>query len=316
MTFRKPQFLILFGLSALLLAGLFLLWPASKAAAQCGSQASSCKNCHETQAQKPVNNDGTGWHQSHAFGDFCYICHAGNNQSMDKATAHTGMVSPLSDVKAACQSCHPNDLMQRAGVYATKLGLPLDAAGAGAAPTAAAGTTITQTTTTGQTTNQTGGGAPVMPASPGLVGTSNNGNVIDYTQQYNQSVLGQRSINWGNVIVGILIVVLTVGGGAFVFWNERRLRGLPLGKAPDKTGQVEALKAPVVEGYSPEVTALLPLLAQLNPVGLHSLKRLLANPEQANELLHGLSRLDPELIERFRSLDRESRAVLLALAGD
>ena len=48
------------------------------AQAQCGSQASSCKNCHEVQAQAPVNTDGTGWHQSHAFGDFCYICHAGN----------------------------------------------------------------------------------------------------------------------------------------------------------------------------------------------------------------------------------------------
>jgi hypothetical protein len=206
--------------------------------------------------------------------------------------------------------------MQRAGVYATTLGVPLDAAGAGAAPTAAAGTTITQTTTTGQTINQTGGGAPAAPASPGLVGTSGSENIIDYGQQYNQTVLGQRSINWANVIVGFLIVILAVGGGAFVYWNERRLRGLPLGKAPAKTGQIAAVNAPVVEGYSPEVTALLPLLAQLNPVGLHSLKRLLANPEEANQLLHGLSRLDPELIERFRSLDRDSRVMLLALAGD
>jgi len=172
-----------------------------------------------------------------------------------------------------------------------------------------------QATTAGQTTNQTGGGAPAMPASPGLVGTSGSEKIIDYSQQYNQNVLGQRSINWGNVIVGILIVVVAVGGGAFVYWNERRLRGLPLGKAPVTTGQTVALKAPLVEGYSPEVTVLLPLLAQLNPVGLHSLKRLLANPDEANELLHGLSRLDPELIERFRSLDRDSRAVLLALAG-
>ncbi|HUH96366.1 MAG TPA: hypothetical protein VLZ89_03350, partial [Anaerolineales bacterium] len=46
--------------------------------AQCGSQASSCKNCHEVQGKKPVNNDGTAWHTSHAFGDFCYICHGGN----------------------------------------------------------------------------------------------------------------------------------------------------------------------------------------------------------------------------------------------
>ena len=59
-------------------------WP-RPASAQCGSSASSCKNCHEVQGQDAVNADGTGWHQSHAFGDFCYICHAGNNQSMDTA---------------------------------------------------------------------------------------------------------------------------------------------------------------------------------------------------------------------------------------
>jgi len=28
--------------------------------AQCGSQASSCKNCHEVQGQDPVNGDGKG----------------------------------------------------------------------------------------------------------------------------------------------------------------------------------------------------------------------------------------------------------------
>ncbi len=44
--------------------------------AQCGSQASSCKNCHEVQGEMPVNKMAPAWHQSHAFGDFCYICHA------------------------------------------------------------------------------------------------------------------------------------------------------------------------------------------------------------------------------------------------
>ena len=73
-------FLILCG--GIVLATLFLWSSTNNAQAQCGSQASSCKNCHEVQAQDPVNNDGTGWHQSHAFGDFCYLCHAGNNQSM------------------------------------------------------------------------------------------------------------------------------------------------------------------------------------------------------------------------------------------
>ena len=74
----------------------------SSVLAQCGSQVSSCKNCHEVQEKKPVNNDGTPWHTSHAFGDFCYICHGGNQQATDETAAHTGLVSPLSDIQASC----------------------------------------------------------------------------------------------------------------------------------------------------------------------------------------------------------------------
>ncbi len=113
MQIRKLGILLPIGLGILLLIGMVLLLPASSADAQCGSQASSCKNCHETQGKDPVNSDGTGWHTGHAFGDFCYICHAGNNQSMDQEQAHAGMVDPLSDVNAACASCHPADLTEQ-----------------------------------------------------------------------------------------------------------------------------------------------------------------------------------------------------------
>ena len=82
--------------------------------------------------------------------------------------------------------------------------------------------------------------------------------------------------------------------------------GLPLVKKTPKVAAAPSM--PVVEGYSSEVTALLPLVARLNPMGLHSLKRILQNPEQANELLHSLAQLDPELVgpaiaESFRKLD-------------
>ena len=116
MQYKKTSFYFLFAGLALVIAASIFLTTASPASAQCGSQASSCKNCHEVQAEMPVNADGTGWHQSHAFGDFCYICHAGNSQATDKAAAHEGMVAPLSDVAAACQQCHVADLDARAGV--------------------------------------------------------------------------------------------------------------------------------------------------------------------------------------------------------
>ena len=104
--------------------------------AQCGTQASSCKNCHEVQGELPVNNDGTGWHESHAFGDFCYVCHAGNQQATDMTEAHTGMVAPLSDIDASCKMCHAADLQDRAMVYASILNVSLgDGGSASSEPT-------------------------------------------------------------------------------------------------------------------------------------------------------------------------------------
>ncbi|HEX9027597.1 MAG TPA: cytochrome c3 family protein, partial [Anaerolineales bacterium] len=277
---------------------------------------SSCKNCHETQGQKPVNNDGKPWHTAHAFGDFCYACHGGNNQSMDKATAHTGMVDPLLDPKTACQSCHPNDLDARVKVYTDILGVPA-AAGAGTTPAAGGTPQATQPSAAAATPT------PAAPAAGSTGGTGTGGttlqvgsaNLVDYNQQYDTTVLGRPLINWGNVIVALLVLFVLAGGGAYVYWNERKLRGLPFGSTAAKKSSAAAA-VPVVEGYSPEVAALLPQIAQLTPVGLHALRRLLENPEQANELLHSLSRLDPDLIRRIRALDDGSRAMLLALSGD
>jgi hypothetical protein len=301
MPFRKSQILILSGLALLFLAGLLLLFPVNNANAQCGSQASACKNCHETQAQLPVNNDGTTWHTEHQQIDACVNCHAGNPQSMDKAASHMGMVPWESDVKAGCYTCHPDDYLAKAQIYATSLGTTLG----GGAPSAA----VTQPAAAPS--------APVTTASPAAGIVVNEPGEIDYTKQYNETVLGQHPINWGNVILVVMILAIVVGGGAFVYWNERRLRGskgfFPQGLFPSKIAIND--EAPLVEGYSREVTALLPLIVRLNPVGLHALKRILQEPEQANEMLHALAALDPELVRRVQSLDKDARALLMALAG-
>jgi hypothetical protein len=83
-----------------------------------------------------------------------------------------------------------------------------------------------------------------------------------------------------------------------------------------KAAKVVAIpELPGAAGYSPEVVALLPKIARLNPAGIYALNRILENPEEASELLHSLSRLDADLVRRIRKLDRESRAILLALSS-
>jgi hypothetical protein len=165
--------------------------------AQCGSQASTCKDCHEVQGQKPVNADGTGWHQSHAFGDFCYICHAGNQQATDKEAAHTGMVPPLADTKASCQQCHPKDLDARAKVYTDILGV--DATGG-----AAAGASAVQPVMICEPENNVSADNTVVLAKPAQT--------VDYVERYN---LGVREVNWGMIGLVALVAVIVLGGAGF-----------------------------------------------------------------------------------------------------
>jgi hypothetical protein len=299
----RIRYLIPIFLGALLIAGFFLLLNTTRTSAQCGSQASSCKNCHETQGEDPVNNDGTTWHTQHAQIDACVSCHAGNPQSTDITASHSGMVPWNSDVKAGCASCHPSDYEQLAQVYATTLGVTL---GGGGTSPAAVTPEATSVTTSTMETLPTGGGGGIVVSQPAT---------IDYVQQYQESVLGEHPINWGNVILVVIILAFLLGGGAFIYWNERRRRGLK-GFFTSKVAQAPLEgQLPLVEGYSSDVTELLPLIAKLNPVGLHSLKRILANPDQANDMLHALSHLDPELVKKVQTLDKDSRALLMALAG-
>jgi hypothetical protein len=203
--------LIILG-AALFAVSVIAVFATQPAAAQCGSQASSCKNCHETQAKLPVNADGTGWHQSHAFGDFCYICHGGNSQATEAEAAHTGMVAPMSDVQAACAQCHPNDLQARSDVYTVALGIPASQPNAPAAAASPAAAAVTSETAA----------APVAPAAPlaaAPASVPNDPNMVDYVARYNQEVLHQQPTNWGNVVlILILLGMLAVG----VFLINRR----------------------------------------------------------------------------------------------
>lgn len=280
---HKILWFLLFSGWVMLIAGVFLLVPtpqtveASPIVAQCGSQASSCKTCHEVQAQKPVNNDGTGWHESHAFGDFCVFCHAGNDQSTDKVASHTGMVAPLSDVKTACQQCHTNDLMERAQVYATILNVKLDSGGSSPVQTAPTNTPAAAVSEVQATQPP----AAAQPTAQQVVSSApannevvvNDPNTVDYVQRYNEIVLGQRPTNWGNIALIALIALVIVGGGGFVILNEMRLR-------------LASPKMATAEGeYPADVVEMLPSLARLKLQTRQALKKILNNPKKTDKVL-------------------------------
>ena len=270
MHIRKPYFLLMgAGLLILLVTGIALAM-VQPAKAQCGSQASSCKNCHEVQGQDPVNNDGKNWHKSHAFGDFCYICHGGNNQATDKTAAHTGMVSPLSDVKAACAQCHPNDLDARAQVYASMLGVTVGSSSAAPAGTAAPTEATTQAAPTS---------GPQPPAQQQASVIPNDQNLVNYIQRYNEQVLGEQPTNWGNVILIVMIAAMLLGGGALVVSHEGLVR-------------VSFKDTKPVEGeYPADVVEMVPEIAKLKPNARKSLRHLLEKPEATAEVLTSIDKL-------------------------
>jgi hypothetical protein len=275
-----------------LVGGVVLLTP-SPAEAQCGSQASSCKNCHEAQAQDPVNAEGD-WHISHAFGDFCEFCHSGNVQAIDADTAHQGMVQPLADPVTSCAACHPTDMLQLAQVYGTALGIEVGSVGS--APPA----DVTAV-------------SPSTIADPALVAAATplSADLIDYNTQYAQTVEERAQGEAGNLILGLLIALIALGGGGYVLRNELRRRA----SASPAPAASPPPAAPADETAS-EARDLLTAVEALDPHGRRGLELLLRDPVSASQLLRRLAGLDPDLIRRVRGLDRETRALLLALTSD
>jgi hypothetical protein len=317
----KP--LLISSAGVLLFVGALVFMTPAPASAQCGSQASSCKNCHEVQGQDPVNTEGD-WHISHAFGDFCQFCHAGNVQAMEAETAHQNMVAPLADPVASCGSCHPTDAQDLAVVYGAALGVEVGAGGSGApasSPTAVAD-------------------QPCPPAAVDVAASLPAAAIIDFNTQYAQTVEGQGELQPGNVILGALLALIVLGGGAFVLRNERRRRlASPAAEAP--APPVEALSpaaeapappraegpaffAPPARSASPtppmptagEIDALLPAIASLDPASRAALGQLLQDPQTAADLFRRLARLDPNILRTLRSLDQNTRELLLALSKD
>jgi hypothetical protein len=229
--------------------------------AQCGSQASSCKNCHEVKGEDSVNAKGD-WHVAHAFGDFCEFCHGGNVQATDEAAAHQGLVQPLDDVKTNCSSCHADNYQAKAETYAKTLDVTLGAATGGSTQPPAQ--PPTDSSTTSNTAAQPAQVAQPAAAQPKPAATPTSNEITDYVAQYRAEK--PKPMSPGTIFTGLLLGLTMVGGGSFMVWNEKRLRSMPRPVA----------SATTPDERSQEMGQLQPLLAKMDAETLRALRTLLS----------------------------------------
>lgn len=306
----RPRYALV--LAALGLAAAVLLWP-SPVGAQCGTQASSCRNCHEVQAQAPVNTEGA-WHIDHAFGDFCEFCHAGNVAAREQDPAHEGMVYPLADVEASCSSCHPADTDTIALEYASALGVDINTAVAQAAP-------VAEASDPGEETAEQAAPAAEQAAVPES-GSAPGGAVIDLNARYQARSPGAPASppNIGNLILAAMLVGLVGVFGVLIWrfeglgdkWAE--LRGAVVSAAP--TAQ-DVSSVPQAVDVPESMHALMPVLEKASPATISALSRLLEDdPQRGGQMIEALARIDPRLVEAVRRLDDQDIELLIVLVRE
>lgn len=315
---------LLFISVTLVLLGLIFSIP-DPAQAQCGSSASSCKSCHETQGQDPVNTKGE-WHTQHAFGDFCEFCHAGNVQATEKDAAHEGLVPPMDDVAASCQGCHPQDLAERSQKYASVLGIEVSNTGSSGGGSASSGGS--------SGSGDSSGSGPVTGIAAPL-----GGEEIDYNLLYAEQVGPKPLIeNWANIIVIGLIVVVAAAffltAWSWEGWGQVVASWINNNVTPMSKAMIDAMGSDMLDDadrpdiplsptelaaeldHNPELKDLWPKLVTSNRQVLNDLNQLLSNSEQGTDLLHAVSRLDLKLAESIKQLNKKDRDLLLALVNE
>jgi hypothetical protein len=246
----KIPFMILFLGCALVFFGVSLT-PPKTVQAQCASP-SSCKTCHETNGQDPVNQKDV-WHTQHAVFDYCTVCHGGSRDAADKTAAHQGMAVKLSGMTGTCVNCHAKDYQDRLAAYTAVLGVDVDI------PTPGALCTPTPDVFGSEQ-------SIVIPAVEQAAVSPSGGTSSGQTRPAANST--------GNLILTILLIALVGGGGSYVYFSEKKRKMNP--SRVESPGELQPEVAT-------ELDAMIPELAKLTPDGLRALRHLIRRPEQASE---------------------------------
>jgi hypothetical protein len=306
---RLFKLLVLITIGLALPIMVLMATPQQDASAQCGSQASSCKNCHEVQGKDPVSNKGQ-WHIDHAANDYCEFCHAGNVQATDKDKAHVGMVKPGDNLKASCGGMCHQDYQARADKYIAA-GMMVGG-GAAQPPAASSG---------GQTPAATASAQPAAPAaqSKPAAPPPSGGQVVDFNQPKPNLEANPSTVNVGNIVLGVLVVLMLIVGVAIVFAGEGGLQKLTAWQAQPAVASAYR-STPLPDNWAdlvkakPELAEVLPMLARADSRTIKAIARVLSDPSHGDEALQALGKIDLKLIEDVRKLGPRERELLLALA--
>jgi hypothetical protein len=313
---RLFKLLVLITIGLALPSMVLMATPQQDASAQCGSQASSCKNCHEVQGKDPVAKKGQ-WHIDHAANDYCEFCHAGNVQATDKDKAHVGMVKPGDNLKTSCGGMCHQDYQARADKYiAVGMKAGGGAAQPPAAPTASSGgqapaaTTLAAQPTQSATQPAQSKPAALPPAS---------GQIVDFNQPKPSLEANPSTVNVGNIVLGVLVVLMLIVGVVIVFSGEGGLRKLTAWQAQPAVASAYR-GTPLPDHWAdlvkakPELAVVLPMLAKAESRTIKAIARVLSDPSHGDEALQALGKIDLKLIEDVRKLGPRERELLLALA--
>jgi len=308
-----------------------VLWP-TPVGAQCGTQASSCKNCHEVQGKDPVNAKGD-WHIQHAFGDFCEFCHAGNVTATDKDLAHQGLIYPLGDTKANCSSCHTKDYSDKAGIYAVALGIDLknppaassggasSASGQSTTPSDNQGAALAEPPLPAQANPPAAPAEQSSPAQPAAAVqaavNTQGGQILDLNQNRPApdnvaSPIVPMPSTGDLILIGLLVILLAAF--AILIW---RFEGLGARWAELRGSAMQpALAGASVQG-STAFEALRPSLEHANPATMAALSRLLElDPLRGGQMIEAVARINPRLVEAVRRLSNSDLELMVALVRD
>ena len=182
-------------------------------------------------------------------------------------------------------------LLAKAQIYATTLGVQVGTGGTAASPQP--GTPAATVTPAPGTEN-----AAVLPV--------NSADLVNYVQSYNESVLGQKPTNWGNIILAIIILLLLLGGGGFMIVNEKLVR-LRFKVSFGDTRRAPATTSPE---YPAEVVDMLPALSGLSTSARRSLQGLLQKPEKSGKVLKLIHEILAEIDLGLKEVARKLRRYL------